>query len=460
VKRPTKRRLGLHVGETRWVVHEAELGRAGLLRPGRKGVFDLPAEPERVGSDFRAFLRDTGFSGTSAVASFPQHRTVTRLLTLPSRSRDEIQSMAALQAGRLLPLPWEELAFGCESLGPSEDGGTRVALSVVPRRDLDTLMAACSAAGVTLEAVVPDCLVVRPFIEKENPFNGVVVRAGNEEGQIACWDDVGLISLRGFPLEATPEGLSTQVVHTVRAQRDRRTGWTPARFLWLGRPPAPSLLGSLGEDHGMTFHIATLTAPFSVEKADHETEEDFSARAAAGVDLQTACNLLPELEKQKIRRVAHRRQKKIAFGLTLALGMLLMMGGWASLRKKSAFLSAQEAAASALEARTADLSRMESQLARRRSAGPGVVALLDDLEKTLPDRVSINSLIFEKGETLRIRGEASSLKEALGVVERLKTSRVFGKVELKGTDRSVSNGREVGQFNVVAELARKKRGQP
>lgn len=420
-------RLGVVVRGARWTV--ASSG------DGTPAVFDLPTE-DAAGA-LRIFLGEHGFSARRAVLVLPQRLAVCRVLDLPSRNEREIASMAALQAGRLLPLSPEEIATGHRLIGRNPDGTSRVLLMVARRADIQPALALCGETGLAVESVLLDLCVAAGAMG-----DGVIVRVVPGEAQIGVWDNGAPRMLRGFPWNGETADLAAEVSASLSALR----GAEPGRGF-----------GSLrlaGVDAGSATADALCRAANVASTAIEWVKTDSADVALAAARGAVGPGLLPREERELLSRAFRRRGRRragflLAAVLTAATGLELFR----SFRREDR-LAALTREEKTLSARVAPVAAMAEALERRAAARVSSAgSVLRVLEGALPAGVSLERLVYERGRRVQLHGEAPTLNESLGVVAALEKTGFFRSVELRGSDvESIQRGRERTKFQVDGSL--------
>ena len=73
------------------------------------------------------------------------------------------------------------------------------------------------------------------------------------------------------------------------------------------------------------------------------------------------------------------------------------------------------------------------------------------MNAVLPSGVSLSGLSYERHGAVVLQGEALSLADALATVTALEKSALFQKVELRNSDATTINGKDLAQFQIVCE---------
>ena len=168
-----------------------------------------------------------------------------------------------------------------------------------------------------------------------------------------------------------------------------------------------------------------------------------------------AFNLLPEEEQREKRREERRRE----LAGVLAFSILLS-GSFAGLvaqhvRAKKNELARLNQASLAIFPQVKDLRRMENRLesaqAQLNQRG-SFLAVLDELSRLLPGRVSLKAVDFEKERSLVVQGTCLSLSDALRWVEILGKSPLFSAVELRSSDAQRVRDQDIVNFVLYAKI--------
>lgn len=96
---------------------------------------DWPAETGELAKALREFVQEHGLQGGEVYTILPRHEMTTRILTMPSQSKDEILRMVEYSAEEYVPYRRTEIVLDCVMLEAQPDGHSRV-LAVLAHHDV------------------------------------------------------------------------------------------------------------------------------------------------------------------------------------------------------------------------------------------------------------------------------------------------------------------------------------
>jgi len=171
--------------------------------------------------------------------------------------------------------------------------------------------------------------------------------------------------------------------------------------------------------------------------------------------LFSTINLLPEEDRNQRFRLRLKKDliKTGSFFLAFGLSMVVMFG----LRRheKRKYLQALTRTEKDLSAKTKEWRAMQQEIRmmqRQTSRNGSFLHLLADVQARIPKTVSIESLSFEKGQSLDVEGACLQMPDILRMVEALQKSPLFPKVELVSSGRRSIGGRDLVDFHVSCRL--------
>ena len=96
---------------------------------------DWPAETGELAGALREFVQEHDLQGGEVYTILPRHEMTTRIVTMPSQSRDEIFRMVEYSAEEYVPYRRTEIVLDCVILETQPDGHSRV-LAVLAHHDV------------------------------------------------------------------------------------------------------------------------------------------------------------------------------------------------------------------------------------------------------------------------------------------------------------------------------------
>jgi hypothetical protein len=379
-----------------------------------------------------------GAPADPAVALLPQKFIIMRAMKLPSTDPAELEAMAALQAGRLVPLPPEEIISSVEVMGEDGEGSSDVLLYIARREEAERVSAVYAAAGFAPTRLAPAAAALACLAGKASSAGepALVVEAGRATAVLAVVLNGKPLSARAGPADRNKlPGFLREFWET---HRKNPSAPLPARA-WAGGEEADSLRNLVEEAVG----IRTDVFPDGLLRG--------ASPSAAGAALLPPRGT-PDLSANRFPGDAklHAAEKKTFAILILAF---FAMAGLIAARA----VGVRNARAAALEGRwksiapsVKELQRMETRLAVLRRAPPGgsLADLLAAMNRHLPPQVSLTALTYERGKSAVLHGQAFALADAVGTVNALQKSGLYESVGLRSSNIRPLHGREVVDFQI------------
>jgi len=166
----------------------------------------------------------------------------------------------------------------------------------------------------------------------------------------------------------------------------------------------------------------------------------------------TRVDLRPEDMKARARRTFLKAQAVVASTLLLFLVSLVALGGWLHFRQKEAVLARLTRESVALSEQARELRRMQQRIdtVRHQTSRAGsILHVLADLQKALPARLSVESLVFEQGQSMQLQGRAMSFQDALAFVSLLQKNPLFARAEMVSSNARRHQDQDIIEFQVA-----------
>ncbi len=361
------------------------------------------------------------------VAWFDASSVFLHLLELPTTDPAEMASMVELQLEKLSPLPVNQVAWSAEPLGPAGSTSTAVIVVLAPHSDVDRRLVELEEHGFVTDRL--EVALVRELAEVAKGDGlwlltdpdlapNVAIAAWNLGDR---WRRVDLLHLPADPVAAA-DFLGKTLT---------QTAWAAELDGWLDHTPRVRIVSPAA--------LALAWVPTLEEWSGQPVEtlpclrrEAVAARTAACQLRGTAGSLVP------VDRVARNRQKYVdrlwlsGLGTIGILYLVVVLGYMARLtylesqrddeKVNLKGLALQYTNALALKAQVAVL---QEQVNLRFAALDSWKAVVD----RLPETMTLSTLNFIRGRTLRIDGTAA--EQARGDVLRFNSD--LGKVMVRDT---------------------------
>lgn len=195
--------LGVDLGTTGLKVVELT-PEAGRIRLVTYGYADIPFggdptvlsvdEPKKVADILKSIIKASGMKATKAVASLPAQHVFHAIISIPApkSAKDDIRPLVEAQAGKLLPLPVEEMIIDSHIIDKESAGNVRVQVTAAPKALVQKYIAIFALAKIELISLETEVFaLMRSLIGKDNAKT-MIVDIGGERTNI-------LIAERGVP---------------------------------------------------------------------------------------------------------------------------------------------------------------------------------------------------------------------------------------------------------------------
>lgn len=110
-------------------------------------------DTEVVSQAIRQVLRDGHFSASSAHIAVSGGTVVVRVVRVPAMAESTLRKSIKYEAGRYVPSSSEDSYIEFEIVGRAEDGQMDVLLAAAPKEIVNARIAACEAAGLSVDSV-------------------------------------------------------------------------------------------------------------------------------------------------------------------------------------------------------------------------------------------------------------------------------------------------------------------
>ncbi len=355
---------------------------------------------------------------------------------LPSGDAEDLRGMAELQAEERSPLGDEEGTWGYEALEQGE-GNTLTALTVAKRSAVEEAGAPFLANGILPDGVDTAALAwwwcLKSAGAAEGRGDGLVVRVeeDGEAGLIVTRDGAAL-AFRPLPRaegEGTAEEWGEEIAYALTTL-EGEWGELNAGLLQVWVPD-----GREAEWQERSAELGRIVGAAETQVRRHGEAPKISEGVARRLAEGGGVNLAPEAwGEAEASRMSRRRMLRTAAVFAavwlLAVGAFLAGLNWR--RNELARLETQVAAVEgpALEVRRlrTKLREFESYADRSRSA----LESLRVISEALPDGIKFSSMVYRKGASVVLRGEAQETEGIYRLQRNLEASGMFTDVKSDG----------------------------
>jgi Tfp pilus assembly protein PilN len=376
-----------------------------------------------------------------------------RIADLPTTDQAELPGMVELQIDRFSPFPVDHLVVAHETLRVGSDR-TRVLMAAIHRDAVEREAAAMKAAGLDVRRVDLDILGWWHQLRE----SGIAESPGLRLHMIMDMSSVMVLAVQdGLPVLVralgrgigvdTPQDIEDELNATLTAlETEWGLGDGAAVTAWFGGAPPSDWANRLSAACGLPVRCRSMDDLPPIT-------EGVARRAAAASG--TALNLAPaEWETERVSRASGRRLIVAAaacIGLWLAavtaflIALAIRESGINRIKTRVDVLEQPASEVRALQTR---IRTLEDYGDRSRSA----LELMRQVSEDLPEGLSLTSLIFKKGRSVSLRGDAESVNPVYDFFAAMERSGLYVRIKPEGVTSKAAGGRARAEFRVTGIL--------
>lgn len=433
---------------------------------------------DEISGALEALLNESGVKKTSPlIISIPRHLFTVRSLRLPAVDEAELKDMAALQAGKQLPYPADELIWDFIIIEKRPDGYSDIALILGHRNVLDKYINILKKAGLEPDKAVISSEALYGWYFAASGFKEAEELKGQQTRAIADIDTshIDIIIVRDGILDFSRSFLIKddlqEMVEEIRKtfySYEKENSKTIDSVILTGIEQRASSLKPLLAGVETTNKPAEFVHPLRAASSDYrEGLSDFlevSRDASFACSLGLAYNpqilkmdfLPPELKKQKLLR-----EKKKRFIKTAVLAGAVFLA-FAGLLSKDFMYRSQEYSLLNTKIKETDpkvkrlkeISQQISIVKQSLDMRGSSVDILREIFKIVPPEVSISVLDFELQKSLAIRGISTNMSGVFKFASEIKKSKYFKASEIKYAQKRVIKEKEFVDYEINCTLDR------
>jgi len=403
--------------------------------------------------------------------AFPRDQAITRLLKFPSSRLEELTQMVQLSGKAQLPYPPEQAVVDFQVL--DQVGGTSMVHLVACQRDqLEQHVALLRQAGLEPQLMTPNSWGVLAWYQRLGRSPDVrepvmVINVDSDHTDLVLIRQGQLVfsrslsqGVREWQAGSDAEGpLAQELERSLSSLRNEWPGVDAQSFILTGLGPLEPWKEFFGQRLGKPVVIKQVAGSLQIpESVMRQTEAGPHASLVVVLGLALAehlalVNLLPPETRQAQRQ--RRRMQQLVLTGSLLLSTLLVGAGLLSAHVNRQVLINELAVKTmnTLEAMTAETEAQERDIQvinrllglRRRLA-----TMLAELFRVTAGQVILENLVFEgERHEFVVRGSASSTRDVLEYLRRLKDTGQWERVELRYSARRSTAAGARTDFEVV-----------
>ncbi|MDD5450256.1 MAG: hypothetical protein PHO42_06695 [Candidatus Omnitrophica bacterium] len=453
------------------------VGGRSSQNPALKAIIDRPiaglSDEEQSGA-VRDLLSEAGVRERgSLVICIPRHLFTVRNLRLPSSDEAELRQMAALQAGKQLPYPADEIVWDFKVIEKRPDGYSDIILILGHRNVIDRYLHILKNANLdtdriilSSEALLAWSIAAEGYKSDEEVGGQIRAVVNIDTSQI----DVIILKgnlmefSRSFPFKDNAEGMADELGKTFHSYEKENAKEIGAIILTGIEGKAMDLMPLL--EGSKRQRAVEFTHPLKCASIDYretlsnyfDLSKDISLASLLGICYNPqgiAMNFLPEDVKQRKTKEANRKTLIRIVALGAAVSILLfgiLIKGL--LNKRSEFklinlkINETETKVKRLREISQNLENIKQNLDMRGSS----VDVIREVFKIVPPGISISVMDFELGKTLTLRGISSDLSSVFKFDADLEKSVYFRNCEIRYAQKRIIKEKEFVDFEINCKL--------
>ncbi len=151
--------------------------RFGSIATPEEAVKDgIVLDAQLMGAAIKQLLRESDISATSAVVAVAGGSVVVRTVRIPTMAEATLRKSIKFEAGRYVPSSVEDSYIEFDIIGEVDDQQMDVLIVAAPRELVNSRIASCEAAGLTVEIVdVEPFASHRVLVEEDDSGDGLTV---------------------------------------------------------------------------------------------------------------------------------------------------------------------------------------------------------------------------------------------------------------------------------------------
>jgi len=426
-------------------------------------------------------IKDKKLKVDALISCLPRHMVTTRYLKIPSIDPKEIQKMVELQIPRQLPYLPEQIISGFTTIFSDKDGYSYVFLVLVPREIITRHLKILKDATLVPGAIALSCegnlnLFLNSSLSGKDEET-VLIDIDSNCADIEIISRRKLIFSRAVSLETESQDLNLKIDnwHSKLSQEINRSQDTCRkeigqvkinRIILTG---SPKIIFGLKDKLAAEFSLAAgILEPFkeinpisNPDLKDYlDADDSFSSIIGLGLlNREPSFNLLPTEYKTEKEKLSRRKAFLKTASLFSALFLIILAIIAKDIFFKDHYIKKFDADYKKLASQTQNLEAMLNKLKIIKGQFVNkakTVDIITELFKTVPQGIWLNSLTFDAGRSVTLKGQGSDLSSVFRFVSVLEKSPYFENIQVKYTTKRRFQEREITDFELVCPVSLQK----
>lgn len=400
------------------------------------------------------------------IVSVPQSLCITKTIELPAESLEQAYKMLEFELSTYLPLPAEELVYGCAALGRKENL-LKVCVYILKTKTLDTFLARFKSIGITPAKVLVDSVAIENWFNRSRKNSAEIdllftteqmLLLAVKEGRLQRYEQ---IRLTNGDLEGKREDITEQLEQlTSEFSTDKQ----PVLKIAAGSDIQEKLKVWFAPDYE-NIEFPGLPALNSFTK-EGSVEKDYTLESVVTCGLlRTAEN--PELKflnllGGKSLNKDQRRMLLINAGVTTLLAVSAICCLWLNFavanwrihhacQKITKQIAPIEHIAAEVESKRQKVKAIQTQLANRDQ----ITEIFSQLYKYSPKQIAISQMSYSsktEAASVNFKGQADTLSRAFEYSDAMKDSELLNNIQIINAQQIPRPGGSIVEFKADCSI--------
>ncbi|MHC5061201.1 MAG: PilN domain-containing protein [Planctomycetota bacterium] len=395
------------------------------------------------------------------VISVPDSLCITKAIELPAASMEQAYKMLEFELSSYLPLPAEELVYGCVPVSRNE-GLLKVLVYILKLKTLDSFLAKFKSVGIRPSRVMVDSAAVGSWFgrDRDSVAGNINILFANKNLFVSAAKDGNLqryedISLPNGDLQSQRENITDQINHLAAELTSNKQ---PALKIAANSDIQPEIKKWFEEDYN-NIEFLELPQLESFVKGVFP-EKDYTVESVVTQGLVRAAEdsdfvFLNLLGRNALKR-AGQKQLITNAAATVVLSVFVVFCLWLnfavmnrriqrSCRKITKEIAPIKHIAADVESKRQKVKAIQVQLSNRRQ----ISGIFSQLYKYSPKQISISQMSYSSkanAATFNIKGQADTLSNAFEYSDAMKDSELLNNIQIINAQQIPRPGGSIVEF--------------
>lgn len=421
---------------------------------------EIPAGSEsrarRASAALKALLRDNNIHVSKLAAVMPDQDAMFRVAMLPAASDAELEGMARLEMEYVSMLPPGQLNTGHYVLGSKAPGGFRTGIAAASKTAVSSLIEILRGAGLSPNVITTGGIAAaRYFSPQIKEGEAALAIHGGAEGVSIYIITAAGLEMSHYAAADSYGGAMDGIIAGARLCAEQAGVERPASVLLFGDTSALPSPGAIEKALGIPASVS--------EGAEYVTDGSLNgAQRAAGAALElvagqsTGANLLHAGADSSARRALNSAVARAGAAVASIIAVAAIAVSASAFQSQNRALEDADKRIAALKPRVEMIEKKQSTLRALNMSGEKQKSCLDvmlELSRYLPKDVFVTSLVFDKGNSVSVAGEAASQFRVASTIESLESSKTFKDIQLAYSRQTDIPGGVIVAFEIKASLS-------